>query len=215
MCCNRSERTRKVSYSISELCQMVATLQGKEVSEVDNGRQCPFFEELHSIFTERAKNMDMLLLESELGTRRKKKSRLGDRSSEDDSDDDDDDDEESEDERIIKKKKRKAEKERERQRVTADRPRANSMQEVLEDFFHQQQRIEIQWREAFERREQERRLREREWREAMENLEKERILREQIWRDREEQRRQREEARAEKRDALFTALLTRLSREEV
>eukprot|EP00249_Psilotum_nudum_P014720 c24965_g2_i1 orf=1092-2003(-) len=196
--------------------KMVVTSQGKETSEVDSGRHCPFFEELHAVFTERAKNMDKLLLESEVGTRPKKKNRkgfLGERSSEDFSDDDEDEDEESEDDRVLKTKKRKAD--RERQRVTAEKCRANSMQEVLEDFFQQQQRIEMQWREALERREQDRRLREQEWREAMEKLEKERILREQVWREREEQRRAREEARSEKRDALFTALLARLAREEL
>eukprot|EP00249_Psilotum_nudum_P029623 c40701_g1_i1 orf=2-538(-) len=179
---------------------MVVTSQGKETSETDNGRHCPFFEELHAIFTERAKNMDKLLLESEQGTRPKKKVRkglIGERSSEDFSDEDDDEYEESEEDRLLKTKKKKAD--RDRQRVTAEKCRANSMQEVLEDFFQQQQQIEMQWRDALERREQDRRLREQEWREAMEKLEKERILREQLWREREDQRRARAEVRAEKR----------------
>jgi hypothetical protein len=38
---------------------------------------------------------------------------------------------------------------------------------------------------------------------------------EQRWREREEQRRVREEARAEKRDALITALLDKLTREDM
>jgi hypothetical protein len=65
-----------------------------------------------------------------------------------------------------------------------------------------------------ERREQERRMREQEWRDAMEKLEQERITREQGWREREEQRRAREEARAQKRDELFAALLSKLAQED-
>ncbi|CAM6102550.1 unnamed protein product [Calypogeia fissa] len=194
---------------------------GKETSEVDNGRQCAFFEELDAIFKERAKNMDRLLLESESGSRppnKKKAKRVkrvlggGVKSSEDDTDEDEDEEAESEDERMVRRKKRKADKER--QRVTAEKYRANSMQEVLEDFFQQQQRLEEQWREAMDRREQERRLREQEWRDAMEKLEQERISREQAWREREEQRRAREEARAEKRDTLFAALISKLAQED-
>jgi hypothetical protein len=185
-------------------------LQGKETNEPDNGKQCPFFEELDAIFKERAKSMDRMLLEAEAGSRPRKKGKRGKRSSEDDSDDDDDDDD-SEDERIVGRKSRKSEK---GQRVTAEKFRANSMQEVLEDFFQQQQRAEEHWHDALERREQERRMREQEWRDAMEKLEQERITREQGWREREEQRRAREEARAQKRDELFAALLSKLAQED-
>jgi hypothetical protein len=48
----------------------------------------------------------------------------------------------------------------------------------------------------------------------MEKLEQERITREQGWREREEQRRAREEARAQKRDELFAALLSKLAQED-
>lgn len=195
-----------------------ASLQGKETSEPDNGRQCAFFEELDAIFKERAKNMDRLLLESESGSRPKKKAKRvkrilgGVKSSDDDTEDEEDEEADSEDERIVRRKKRKADKER--QRVTAEKYRANSMQEVLEDFFQQQQRVEDQWREGVERREHERRMREQEWREAMEKLEQERLLREQEWREREDQRRAREEARAEKRDDLFAALISKLTQHD-
>eukprot|EP01018_Ginkgo_biloba_P035308 Gb_41639 [translate_table: standard] len=74
-----------------------------------------------------------------------------------------------------------------KERVAADKYRANSMQQVLEDFFQQQQRFEEQWREVVEGREQERRLREQEWRETMEKLEEERLMKEQAWHEREEQ----------------------------
>ncbi|KAJ7217589.1 hypothetical protein O6H91_04G137100 [Diphasiastrum complanatum] len=195
---------------------LVNRYKGKEISEPDNGRQCPFFEELDAIFKERAKNINRLLLESESCGRPKTKSRklkdmLGVKYSDDDSDEDDDE-EESEDELVQRRKKRKED--RERQKLTAEKLRANSMQDVLEDFFQQQYRVEEQWREAFERREQERRMREQEWREEMEKLEQERIMREEEWRQREEQRRDREEARSQKRDELFAALFARLVQED-
>lgn len=193
---------------------LVNRYKGKETSEPDNGRQCPFFEELDAIFKERERNMDRLLLESKAGMKPKEKVKrlkrlLGEKSSDDYSEDEEEEEDESEDEKITKRKKSKADKER--QRVT---DRANSMQEVLEDFFQQQQRFEEQWREAVEGREEERRLREREWRIAMEKLEKEHVMKEQAWREREDQRRAREEARAERRDELFAALVNELTQEE-
>lgn len=193
---------------------LVNRYKGKETSEPDNGRQGPFFEELDAIFKERERNMDRLLLESKAGMKPKEKVKrfkrlLGEKSSDDYSEDEEEEEDESEDEKITKRKKSKADKER--QRVT---DRANSMQEVLEDFFQQQQRFEEQWREAVEGREEERRLREREWRIAMEKLEKERAMKEQAWREREDQRRAREEAWAERRDELFAALVNKLTQEE-
>lgn len=68
---------------------------------------------------------------------------------------------------------------------------------------------------AYERREEERRVKEMEWRQTMEALENERLMMEKRWREREEERRMREEARAEKRDTLITALLNKLRREEM
>lgn len=193
---------------------LVNRYKGKETSEPDNGRQGHFFEELDAIFKERERNMDRLLLESKAGMKPKEKVKrfkrlLGEKSSDDYSEDEEEEEDESEDEKITKRKKSKADKER--QRVT---DRANSMQEVLEDFFQQQQRFEEQWREAVEGREEERRLREREWRIAMEKLEKERAMKEQAWREREDQRRAREEAWAERRDELFAALVNKLTQEE-
>ncbi|KAH9320103.1 hypothetical protein KI387_021872, partial [Taxus chinensis] len=189
---------------------------GKETSESDNGRQCPFFEELDAIFKERERNMDRLLLEVESGARPKQKVRklkhlLAEKISDEFSEDEEDEDEDSEDEKIVKRKKRRVDKER--QRVTTDKYCANSMQEVLEDFFQQEQRFEEQWREAMEVREQGRRLREHEWREAMEKLEAERVMKEQAWHEREDQRRAREEAKAVRRDELFAALVNKLFQE--
>ncbi|KAE8711659.1 Trihelix transcription factor GT-3b [Hibiscus syriacus] len=89
----------------------------------------------------------------------------------------------------------------------------NDIKEMLEDFMRQQLNMEMQWREAFQSRENERRSKEIEWRQTMEALENERMMMERQWREREEQRRIREEARAEKRDALITVLLNKLRRE--
>lgn len=74
--------------------------------------------------------------------------------------------------------------------------------------------MEMQWLKAYEAKEEERRIKEMEWRQTMEALENERLMMERRWREREEQRRIREEARAEKRDALITALLNKLRRED-
>ncbi|KAL2901983.1 Trihelix transcription factor GT-3b [Bienertia sinuspersici] len=73
---------------------------------------------------------------------------------------------------------------------------------------------EAQWREEYEAREEERRKAEMEWRKRMEGLENERLMMERKWREKEEQRKIREEARAERRDALITTLLNKLRRED-
>ncbi len=183
-------------------------LQGKETSEPDNGRQCPFFEELDGIFKERAKNMDRLMLESETGFR--KRAKQG-KFSDEDNEEEYNDEEDSEDERAVRRKKRKSDKEKQRQ--TADRCRASSMKEVLDDFFQHQQKIQEQWRYAAQKRQQERLFRELEWKESMEKLEQQRRAQEHAWREHEEMRRVREEARAEKRDALFAALINKFFQE--
>ncbi|MQM15608.1 hypothetical protein Taro_048557 [Colocasia esculenta] len=196
---------------------LVNRYKGKETSDPENGRHCPFFDELHAVFTERAKNMQRLLLESESGgpqAKKKLKRLSGDRSSEEFSDDEEDDDEESDDERHAKGKKKKSE--RGQPQRAADKSRvAGSIHELLQEFLQQQQRMEIQWHEMMERRAQERRMFEQEWRQSMEKLERERLMLEQAWREREDQRRIREEARAEKRDALLTTLLNKLIRNDL
>lgn len=194
---------------------LVNRYKGKETSDPENGRQCPFFDELHAIFTERTKNMQRLLMESEAGgTRAKKKMKRlnGDRSSEDFSEEDDDEDD-SEEERSVASRKRKADREKPLRTTAADKSRVNGVQEVLQDFLQQQQRMELQWQEMMDRRVQEQHMFEQEWRHSMEKLERERLLIEKAWREREEQRRMKEESRAEKRDALLTTLLQRLIHE--
>jgi hypothetical protein len=180
-------------------------LQGKETSEPDNGRQCPFFDELHTIFIEREKNMDRLLLESESGARPKKKAKRGElKLSDEDTDEEDDNKDDSEDERLVRRNKRKSDKEK--QRVTADKYRANSMQEVLEDFIQQQLKTEALWRDVLDKRELDQRIWEQELSNSMEHIEHERLSKEHAWREREEEWREREEIRAEKRDELLTLL---------
>lgn len=191
-------------------------MQGKETSDPENGRQFPFFEELHAVFVERAKNMQRLLLESEAGSAQAKKrvkKISADRSSDEFSEEEDEDEDESEEEKPARSISRKRKADR---TVSVKSPRPNpgtttsGLQEMLKEFFHQQQRTEIQWREMMERRAHERQLFEQEWRQSMEKLERERLMVEQAWREREEQRRLREESRAERRDALLTTLLNKL-----
>ncbi|CAK9158391.1 unnamed protein product [Ilex paraguariensis] len=206
---------------------------GKETSDPDDGRQCPFFEELHMVFTDRANNMQRLLLESEAGpgqAKKRAKRTNGDQFAEDFSEDEDDDANESDKEAITRSsnpRKRKAEREKRVQTEALEKPSRqpsiahfntscsslSGIQEMLLDFFQQQQKIEIQWRESVERREQEMRLFEQEWRQTMEKLEREKIMIEQAWREKEEKRWMREESRAEKRDALLTTLLNKLIHE--
>lgn len=89
----------------------------------------------------------------------------------------------------------------------------NSVREVLDEFMRHQMRMENEWRERWEAREKERAEKEEEWRRKMEELEKDRMAMERMWRDREEQRRSREDLRAEKRDSLINALLAKLTRD--
>ncbi|KAH7282762.1 hypothetical protein KP509_35G046600 [Ceratopteris richardii] len=67
---------------------------------------------------------------------------------------------------------------------------------------------------AWQRREEDRRRREQDWREAMKELEMQRIAREEGWREKEEQWRVREEMRAQRRDALIAAILSKLTKDE-
>ncbi|KAJ8754407.1 hypothetical protein K2173_002858 [Erythroxylum novogranatense] len=202
---------------------LVNRYKGKETSDPENGRECPFFEELQAVFTERTKSMQRLLLESEAGStnsRKRVKRMSEDRSSGEFSDDGDNSDD-SEEEKLtrsssIKRKGQRILLEKSARGATASNANANAIvgvQEMLKDFLQQQQKMEMQWREMMERRAHERQVFEQEWRQSMEKLERERLMIEQAWREREEQRRIREESRAERRDALMTALLNKLIHE--
>ncbi|EOA21092.1 hypothetical protein CARUB_v10001432mg [Capsella rubella] len=89
----------------------------------------------------------------------------------------------------------------------------STIKEVLEEFMRQTVKMEKEWRDAWEMKEREREKREREWRRRMAELEEERAAAERRWMEREEERRLREEARAQKRDTLIDALLNKLNRD--
>lgn len=210
---------------------LVNRYKGKETADQDNGHQFPFFDELHAVFTAKADQLQQLVHEPEAGliqSRKRARKVHGDESSEEFSEDAEDDNE-SEEDRLQGNfaQKRKVEKEK-RQRPVASvkssrqliktNPSNNGnalvgIQEILKNFLQQQQRIETQWKESMEKSAREREQFEQEWRQAMENHRKERIIQEQAWRKRDEERRAREESRAEKRDALLTALLKKLIQE--
>lgn len=187
-------------------------MQGKETSDPDSGRQCPFFDEMHAVFIERAKNMQRLLTQPE----KRGKTLSGNRYSDELSDDEDDVDEEDENEAEVpvrgNSRKRKIE------RTVSDKTSrggssGGKIEELLKDFFEKQQRMEIEWMEMMERRARERELLEQEWRQRIEKHEREMLMVEQAWREKEEQRKIKEERRAETRDALLTTLLTKLINE--
>ncbi|PIN14155.1 Transcription factor GT-2 [Handroanthus impetiginosus] len=226
---------------------LVSRYKGQGASDVDNGRLCPFFDELHAVFTARDNRMKQAQLDLETGMARtntmqpgqlevetsmmKGKKKLynvsADHSREDISEEQDDEEEIEVDHagkgRLLPKRKAAREK---RQKVAeketnpipsltnANKNVLNSLQEIMRNFIVQQQRIDMQWRESMEKHAEEREQFEQEWRERMEKLERERLMMEQAWREREEQRRLREESRAEKRDALLTTLLNKLIRDE-
>jgi hypothetical protein len=163
--------------------------------------------------------MQRQLLQSESGASVKKKLKRpsGDRSP-GESDDEEDDAEATEDEKPMRSKKRNAggDKGQQSQR-TAENSRAgsSSIHDLLQDFLVQQKHMDMQWHETTERRAQERLVFEQEWRQSMRKLEQERLVLEHEWIQREEQRRMREEARAQKRDSLMTALLNKLLHEDL
>ncbi|XP_074560724.1 trihelix transcription factor GT-3b-like [Curcuma longa] len=206
---------------------LVNRYKGKETADPDTGRQCPFFDELSAVFVEREKNMQRLLLESESGSAQSKKKlkrpssiRSSEESGSEDEDDNNSDYElqQQQQQRMPKSRKKKADPQQQQEQQQQQRRGkavAGSVQELLQEFLQQQQQMEAQWYEMVERRAKERRVFELEWRQSMEKLERERLMLEQAWREREEQRRMREESRAEKRDALLTTLLNKFIQEDL
>ncbi|GMI79918.1 hypothetical protein like AT2G38250 [Hibiscus trionum] len=156
----------------------------------------PFYDELQAIFTARMQSIQCSESEGGGGAAAVRKKLSSD------------EEEDMEENELDNRKKKKV-----KTGSTSSGNDNSNIKEMLEGFMRQQLQMEMQWREAFESRENERRAKEMEWRQAMEALEKERMMMERRWREREEQWRMREEARAEKRDALITALLDNLRRE--
>lgn len=194
-------------------------MKGCETMEPEALRQqFPFYNELHLILSSRMQRMQWA--EAEGGNGGSKKKVL----SEDEDDEEDDNNKEDSEGELNKgtsSTSRKKKKKKEKGSGSGSGSYGNSnindslknMKEILQEFMRQQMQMEAQWMEAYEAREKERRMKELEWRQTMEALENEKIMMDQRWREREDQRRLREEARAEKRDALITALLNKLSRD--
>ncbi|XP_054785032.1 trihelix transcription factor GT-3b-like [Prosopis cineraria] len=183
---------------------LVTRYKGCETAGPETVRQqFPFYSELQAIFTARMQRMVWAEAAEGAGSSKKKTA----------SDDDEDDNEEmSMDLQGETKSSRKKVK---RSRSNSSESSGKRLKEILEEFMRQQIQIESRWMEAFEAREKERMMKEMEWRESMKALENERTVMEQRWREREQERSIREEARAERRDALITALLNKLTRQEM
>ncbi|KAJ8647533.1 hypothetical protein MRB53_000556 [Persea americana] len=185
---------------------LVTRYKGSETMDQENMRQFPFHDELRAIFAARMQRL--LWLEAEGGTS-SSVVKKGIRSSSEE----DNSNGESDGERGVKKKRRSKPPAGDKGRGSSSTSGGVNLQEVLEEFMRQMMEMEVQWMKAAEAREEERRMKEMEWRQMMEALERERIMMDRRWREREEQRRMREEARAEKRDALITALLNKIMRD--
>ncbi|KAE8727452.1 Solute:sodium symporter [Hibiscus syriacus] len=208
--------TRTPDQCNSKWKNLLNRYKGKETAGPENDSKFPFFEELRALFTERAKNMKRRLLETEAGSdsmqaKKRMKRTTTDRSSDEFSEQGEDEDESEEEKptRGISRKRRKAD----TNTMVPDkspRPTSSGVHEVVREFFNQQLRLEMQWGEMMERRARERQLFEQEWQQSMEKLERERLMVEKAWREREEEKRRREESRAERRDSLLTTLLNEL-----
>lgn len=197
---------------------LINRYKGKETSDRDNTRSFPFFEELHALFTERSNNTPQTPIEPEPTSTQSKKrvTRIDSYQSLPEISEADDDDEYEDEENKITTTftippRKKPEREK---RARSMNNSSNPIREILHDFFQQQKMIDMQWRQLMEKHAHERQLFEQEWRQSMERLEIERMKMEELWREKEEQRRTREESRAERRDALLTALLNKLVRDQ-
>ncbi|KAL1545480.1 trihelix transcription factor GT-3b [Salvia divinorum] len=217
-----STRMKEKGYSRSaEQCKckwknLVTRYKGCETMETEAMRQqFSFYNELQTIFATRMQRMLWLEAEGSGSAASKKKKKKAAQFS---SDEDEDEEEESDGQKGGGNPKKKMKK----LKGAANNPNSNSnsnsvvagVREMMEEFMKQQMQMEMQWMKAYEAREEERRIKEMEWRQTMEALENERMMMEKRWREREEQRKMREEARADKRDALVTALLNKLRRDD-
>ncbi|XP_010517113.1 PREDICTED: trihelix transcription factor GT-3b-like [Camelina sativa] len=189
---------------------LVTRFKGCETMEAEIARQqFPFYDDMQIIFTTRMQRM--LWVESEggvggtSGTVARKREYSSDEEEENVNEELVD---VSNDPKILTNPKKNIAKKRK-----GGSNSNNGVREVLEEFMRHQIRMESEWREGWEAREKERAEKEEEWRRKMEELEKERVTMERMWRDREEQRRSREEMRAEKRDSQINALLAKLTRD--
>lgn len=178
---------------------MFGSLQGSEAMDPESSRQFPFLEELRAIFDARLQRL-MSHSSAEL-----EKNVIPARSYSDD-----DDSSMLGASHIAQEDAGKRPKRKRKRKVGRSGNRRGGVVEMLEEFMRRQERMEAEWCKEEEAREVERAAREREWRETVAAVERERLEAERRWREAEEQRRSREEARAERRDALISALLHRL-----
>ncbi|KAL8195693.1 hypothetical protein R6Q57_025446 [Mikania cordata] len=203
---------------------LVSRYKGKETSDRDNARSFPFFEELHALFTERSTTTPQTPFDPEAGSSQLKSKKRIARSDSYQSLEDISEDEEDANkiQKTIIPPRKKPDRGKQPQTSNPIKPpgprpansRNNSIHEILHDFFQQQQLIDLQWRELMEKHAYERQMFDQEWRQSMERIEMERMRNEQSWREKEEQRKIREEGRAERRDALLTLLLNKLVDEQ-
>lgn len=211
-----STRMKELGYNRSpDQCKckwknLVTRYKGCETMGTEETRQqFPFYNELHSIFGARMQRMVWMEAEGGASGSKRKMSQL--------SSDEDDENEESD---IGDKKAAGKSKKKKKVKCSSSNTNTNTntnnynVKEMLDEFMKQQKEMEMQWMKAMEAREEERKMREVEWRQRMEALETERIMMERKWREREEEWRMREEARAQKRDALIDTLLNKLIRED-
>ncbi|KAG6405929.1 hypothetical protein SASPL_133523 [Salvia splendens] len=193
---------------------LVTTYKEQEASNVNTVH--PFFNELHAVFTARANRIQHAQAEAETVIAKGRKRLNGaswDQSNEEFIEEQKDDegvevDYQAGKVRAVPKRKAGIEK-----RQKAREPLHNIIGEIMRNFMQQQQMIDMEWRASMEKRAEERERFEQEWQQKMERLEREKLMMEQAWREREEERRVREESRAEQRDALLTALLNKLIHE--
>lgn len=210
-----STRMREKGFNRSaEQCKckwknLVTRYKGCETIESEAMRQqFPFYNEMQSIFTARMQRMLWAEAEGGATTSRKKQPLSSDEEAEAE------EDSEGETTKAGGRNKNKPNKKAKVVIGGGGGGVINAVKEMVEELMKQQVQMETEWRESYEAREEERRRVEAEWRQKMEALEEERVAMERRWREREEQRRLREEARAEKRDALITALLNKLTRQD-
>ncbi|KAK9077802.1 hypothetical protein SSX86_006140 [Deinandra increscens subsp. villosa] len=203
---------------------LVSRYKGMETSDRENTRSFPFFDELHALFTERPISTPQTPFDPEAGSsqsKSKKRVRRIDsyQSLEEISEDED---EGVKSQKTTVPPRKKPDRGKQPQTSNPDKPPTpkpvvsgnSSIQEILHDFFQQQQMIDMQWRQLIEKHAYERQVFEQEWRQSMERIEMERMRTEQSWREKEEQRKMREESRAERRDALLTLLLNKLEHDQ-
>ncbi|GAB2233424.1 hypothetical protein Droror1_Dr00002647 [Drosera rotundifolia] len=229
-----STRMKEKGFSRSaEQCKckwknMVTRYKGCETMEPEAMRQqFPFYNELQAIFTARMQRMLWAEAEGVGGPSSGTKKRTSHLSSDEEDEDYDHESDRDRDKQISGTKRKKAKSTASTSTTKTsniplgDHPGShdhnviNSLKEFLEEFMRQQLQIEMQWMAAWEAREEERWRKETEWRQTTEALENERLMMEREWRQREEERRVREETRAERRDALINALLEQLRRDNL